>query len=98
MPFRIVLADTALEDLRALSAFHRAAVRDAIEQHLTHQPRKTSKSRIKKLEDIESPEYRLRIDEFRVFYDVVENDVVILAVLLKKDSVQWLKEREKSGD
>jgi mRNA-degrading endonuclease RelE of RelBE toxin-antitoxin system len=49
MRFQIVLAPEAVEDFKRLSANVRATLRAAIETHLTHEPRKTSRSRIKGL-------------------------------------------------
>ena len=40
---------------------------------------KRSKSRIKRLRGLRHPQYRLRIDEIRVFYDVEGDRVEILA-------------------
>jgi mRNA-degrading endonuclease RelE of RelBE toxin-antitoxin system len=95
MAFRIVFVDESIEDLRRLGVFHRSAVRDAIERHLRHQPGLISKSRIKRLEDIESPQYRLRVGELRVFYDIAENDVIVLNIMTKEESLKWLRERGK---
>ena len=64
------MAPGAVEDLRALKASVRAAVRIALETHLRHEPRKTSRSRIKRLRGLRRPQYRLRVGEVRVFYDV----------------------------
>src|SRR5215813_11262642 len=72
MPYRIILAPEAVEDLKALRAFDRTAVRKAIKEHLSFQPAKTSKSRIKRLRRMRHPQYRLRVEEIRVFYDVTE--------------------------
>ena len=47
MPFAIVLAPEAVEDLKTLKANVRAVVRAALETHLRHEPTKTSRSRIK---------------------------------------------------
>ena len=51
-----------------------------------------SKSRIKRLREVTSPEYRLRVDEWRVFYDVVENEVWIRGVVKKPDTAAWLSQ------
>jgi len=67
MRFEIILAPEAIEDRRGLRAFDRAAVDDAMEQHLRHAPGKVSKSRIKRLRGIRRPQYRLRADDLRVF-------------------------------
>src|SRR5262249_52863836 len=90
--FRIVFTENAIDDYEELDARCRATIRDAINIHLTHEPRKVSKSRIKKLKDIKHPEYRLRVDEMRVFYDVNDSDVVIVAIMTKEKTNQWLEE------
>jgi mRNA interferase RelE/StbE len=60
MAYEIVLAPEAVEDLRALGANVRAAVRRALETHLRHEPAKTSRSRIKRLRGVRRPQFRLR--------------------------------------
>jgi hypothetical protein len=40
------------------------------------------------------PQYRLRVGEIRVFYDVTKNVVEILAIIPKSDAAGWL---EKAG-
>jgi mRNA interferase RelE/StbE len=70
MRFEIFLAPEAIEDLRALKATVRSTVRDALETHLRYEPMKTSRSRNKRLRGLAKPQYHLRVDEIRVFYDV----------------------------
>lgn len=36
------------------------------------------------------PEYRLRLNEHRVFYDVDGQNVVVLAIVPKGDAGEWL--------
>jgi mRNA interferase RelE/StbE len=55
MAYEIVLAPEAVEDLRGLKANIRAAVREALETHLRHEPGKTSRSRIKRLRGLRRP-------------------------------------------
>ena len=86
------MAPEAIEDLHRLKANIRTAIRDGIEKHLRHQPLKTSKSRIKKLQGISRPQFRLRTDEVRVFYDVNEGTVEILAIIPKSETQEWLKQ------
>jgi len=90
MRFAIILAPEAVEDLDALKANLRATVRAAIEAHLRHEPRKMSRSRIKKLRGVDKPQYRLRVDDIRVFYDVTDNTVEILAIVNKAEANAWL--------
>ncbi len=90
MRFVIVLASEAVEDLKKLKATVRTAVRTALETHLRHEPRKTSRSRIKRLRGLRRPQYRLRVGEVRVFYDVSGSTVEILAIVAKSEAESWL--------
>lgn len=93
MQYVIVFAPEAIEDLNQLKANIRSNVTDAIGRHLRHEPTKVSKSRIKRLQGLSHPQYRLRVgDDVRVFYDVdVENETVeVLAVVSKAEAVDWL--------
>jgi len=91
MKYRVVLAPEAVEDLRGLGARSRAQVRDAIERHLLHEPTRVSRSRIKRLRGTRRPQYRLRVESVRVFYDVREDQVEVLAVVEKANAAEWLK-------
>ena len=75
------LAGPAIEDFRTLKANVRSSVRDALEMHLRHEPMKTSRSRIKRLRGLARPQYRLRVGEVRVFYDVSAESVEVLAIV-----------------
>jgi mRNA-degrading endonuclease RelE of RelBE toxin-antitoxin system len=95
MPYDIILSPEAVEDLRAMKADRRAAVRDAMERHLRHEPCKQRKSRIKRLRGLSHPQYRLRVEEVRVFYDVTDNTVEVLAIVPKDQAEAWL---ERAGE
>ena len=84
------MAPEAIEDLQRLSARDRAEVRDAFEIQLRDQPTKTSRSRIKRLRGLSRPQYRLRVSEIRVFYDVEGPRVEILAIVKKSAAAAWL--------
>ena len=92
MAFRIVFTENAIDDFNALDARWRAMVRDAIRVHLTDEPTKQRRSRIKRLRDVRHPQFRLRVGEIRVFYDVTAKDVVIIAIMSKEETIQWLEE------
>ena len=92
MAYEIVLAPEALEDLLALKANLRATVRRALEIHLRHEPGKTSRSRIKRLRGLRRPQYRLRVGEARVFYDISGSTVEILAIVTKSEAEAWLRQ------
>jgi len=90
MRFQIILAPEAVEDLRRLKASERTAIEEALETHLRHEPTKTSRSRIKRLRGIARPQYRLRVEEVRVFYDVSGSIVEVLAIVPKSEAEPWL--------
>ncbi len=80
-------AGEAVGDLRGMRSFDRQQVLDTIEVHLRHQPTFVSKSRIKAMVQPFWSQYRLRIGDFRVYYDVNADDrgVNVLRVLMKND-------------
>jgi mRNA interferase RelE/StbE len=90
MRHAIILAPEAVDDLRSLTANLRVQVRAALEIHLRHDPEKTSRSRIKRLRGVRRPQYRLRVGEVRVFYDVANTTVEILAIVTKSEAQSWL--------
>jgi mRNA-degrading endonuclease RelE of RelBE toxin-antitoxin system len=90
MPFDIVLAPEAIEDLKGLNANVRAEVRAAIQRHLRQEPGKTSRSRIKRLRGVSRPQFRLRVGDVRVFYDISGEVVEALAVVAKSEAESWL--------
>lgn len=91
MRYDIVLAPEAVVDLKSLAASARAEVRRDMEKFLRHEPTKVSKSRIKRLRGFTRPQFRLRMREMRVFYDVSESTVEVLAIVEKANAEQWLE-------
>jgi mRNA interferase RelE/StbE len=95
--YEIIFSPEAEEDIAALKASDRAKAIDAIETFLRYEPEKTSKSRIKRLRELQRPQYRLRIDDLRAFYDVIYTDdgdrvVEVLRIREKSEAMTWLAE------
>ena len=91
MAFSIILAPEAVEDFKGLKANVRSVVRTALDVYLRHEPTKASRSQIKRLRGMGRPQYRLRVDDVRVFYDDVSNSTVeILAIVSKSEAATWL--------
>ena len=67
MPFAVILAPEAVEDLKRLSANVRATARNALEKHLRNEPEKASRSRIKRLRGLRHPQYRSEWMRFGYF-------------------------------
>ncbi|MEW6232673.1 MAG: type II toxin-antitoxin system RelE/ParE family toxin [Chloroflexota bacterium] len=91
MPYDIILSPEAAEDLRFLKANLRSEVKDALGTYLQHEPTETSKARIKRLRGISRPQYRLRVGDIRVFYDVDGSQVHGLAIVSKAEAEEWLR-------
>jgi mRNA-degrading endonuclease RelE of RelBE toxin-antitoxin system len=92
MRFEIILAPDAAAGMKRLDARIRSEVRDQVERQLRHRPSKVSKSRIKRLRGLRQPQYRLRVGEVRVFYDIVGEEVHVLAIVEKSKTYRWLDE------
>ena len=90
--YELRLSTNAEDDLRALDARHRASVITALRSHLEQEPQKTSKSRIKRLRALKLPQYRLRVGEIRIYYDVGGDFVMVYGIVLKHQSYDWLGE------
>lgn len=98
MRYDIALAPSAVRELRALPAHLRAQVQDALERHQRHEPTRVSRSRIKRLRGLKQPQYRLRIGDVRVFYDVAEDRVEVLAVVSKAQADAWLQQEGRTNE
>jgi mRNA-degrading endonuclease RelE of RelBE toxin-antitoxin system len=97
MRYEVVLAPEAAKAYKALRANRRSEVRDALERHLRYEPTRVSKSRIKRLRGLSQPQYRLRVGEVRVFYDVTPETVEVLAIVTKAEAARWLAEHATPG-
>lgn len=92
MRYEIVFSPEAADDLQQLRANLRSQTIDVIERHLRHAPTAVSQARIKRLRGLSRPQYRLRVgDEIRVFYDVAEEVVEVLAIVMKSAAEEWLE-------
>lgn len=98
MAYEILFAESASEDMANLDARQRSTTFSAIETHLRHEPEKVSRSRIKRLQGVRRPQYRLRVDDLRVLYDIAESEVTILAVVAKDNLAQWLEQNAEKND
>lgn len=91
MKYDIVLTETAKGHYIELDARVRALIRKGLNNYLACEPMRVSRSRIKRLRATEHPEYRLRLDRYRVFYDVNLQTVVVLAIVPKDQTDEWLR-------
>jgi mRNA-degrading endonuclease RelE of RelBE toxin-antitoxin system len=94
MKYQVVIAKSAQEDFKRLDARWRSSLKEAMRIHLENAPKQESKSRIKRLKGIRQPQYRLRVDRLRVFYDVNDEEgrVEVLGFVMKPEATKWLQE------
>jgi mRNA-degrading endonuclease RelE of RelBE toxin-antitoxin system len=90
MSYEIRYSNEAIDQLKTLRNFDRSAVLDQIEQVLAVNPTIVSKARVKRLREPAPTQYRLRVGGFRVFYDVEDQTVLIVQILSKQDSLDYL--------
>ena len=92
--YEVVLKHSAIADMDALRKFDATQIADVMEKHLRHDPTKESKSRIRRLRGVSSPDYRLRVGDYRVFYAVDEDGdrVDVLRVMHKDQTASYYEE------
>jgi mRNA-degrading endonuclease RelE of RelBE toxin-antitoxin system len=91
----IRLKPSAIRDMDRLKTHDATRIADGMEQHLAFEPTKESKSRIKRLKGISDPDYRLRLGDYRVFYNVVGGRVDVLRVMHKKETYGYYEELKR---
>ncbi len=92
MKHEIMLSPQARAQFHGLSAYDRAKVRQAIDACLEFNPGAESRSRIKRLRGLRKPQFRLRVDDLRVFYDIDGGTEIVHAIIDKPHAAEWLAE------
>ena len=87
--FRIELSPAASRDLDDLDLETVAKVRSDL-KILEENPFPRGKL-IKKIKGKKTPFYRLRIDKFRVFFEIHPMTIVILRIVSKKETDRYIK-------
>ena len=89
MAFEVRLSDEAQQDLRGLRVYDRAAILELADRLLANDPLTESRARIKRLRQPAPAQFRLRVGDFRVFYDVSESVVKVIRILPKQNAVRF---------
>ena len=92
MPYDVRYSKEALQCLKELRPYDRAAILDQTEQILTVNPTLVSKVTVKLLRQPAPTQYRLRVGDYRVYYDVDQGVVWIIRILSKDESISYLGE------
>jgi mRNA-degrading endonuclease RelE of RelBE toxin-antitoxin system len=85
----IQFAKGAEDDLKKLAVFHRNTILDAIERTLASEPTQPSRNRKVMVGLVppwtaEPPIWELRVGEYRVFYDVADEERVVYIRAIRK--------------
>ena len=86
MKYRIRIVEDADVELRTVPVFHRRRIAQTIAKLLGADPKQESKSRIKRLIQPAASVYRIRVGDYRVFYDVEDDVVTVLHIRHKQDT------------
>ena len=88
---------SAIDDLDRLRRYDAATVADGIEDFLAHEPTRQSRSRMKRLQGVQKADYRLRLGDYRVFYnvDTAERRVDVLRILHKERTREFYEEEQE---
>ena len=89
--FSIDFTPGAQRDLKKLPTQTLRTILLEIKKWLTVTPFRELKTRIKRLVGFLPPVYRPRIGDYRAYYRIVENQVVMLAVLNRNESDRWVR-------
>ncbi len=93
--FEIQWLPEAEDDFGGLRKYDQTRIFKAIRTKLSHQPTEESKSRVRLFPN-ELAEWELRVDPYRVFYDVEEERaaVLIIAIGYKKGNKVYIGGKE----
>lgn len=84
----------AVADLDRMRKYDATMILDGMETYLRSEPRKESRSRVKKLRGNPPADYRLRIRDWRIFYRVIGKTIDVLRIFHKDDTHAYY---EKEG-
>jgi mRNA-degrading endonuclease RelE of RelBE toxin-antitoxin system len=84
MPFSVDITQNVWGDLRYFRAYEQRIITDGIRTYLTTEAG-TETNKRKQLEPNDIAIWELRIDHYRVFYDIDGMQVYVIAIALQRD-------------
>jgi mRNA-degrading endonuclease RelE of RelBE toxin-antitoxin system len=88
---KVIFSPVAVRDIEGLETAAAITLVKDIQTYLEVRPVPIGKSRIKKLAGFDPPLFRLRSGDFRAYYRIGDDEVVVLAITRRKDSDKRLK-------
>jgi len=92
--YEVVFSQQADTDLAKIKKFYARQIVSRIETVLLHRAEDVTRSRVKKLRGFETL-YRLRVGDYRIFYQVQSVKVTILRVLSKDKEAEFYEEAKR---
>jgi len=89
--FKVIFSPPVFREIERLETDITLQLAKDIKSYLETSPLPIGKRRIKKLTGYNPPLYRLRSGDFRAYYRILPDRVVILAITHKKESEKFLK-------
>ena len=96
----IVLAPAALTALKSLSRAVRLSLLEAMRKHLARGSSRATTNRgradtipqaeIARLRGVSRPQYRMRISDIGVFYDVTKTQIQVVAIVPRAKAQAWV--------
>lgn len=83
-----------MRQLKALRRRDSTTIVDDIDRHLSEEPERTSRTSIKRLRGHQDATFRLRVGEYRIFYDVRDDRVEVIQILHKSETGRFYKEHD----
>jgi mRNA-degrading endonuclease RelE of RelBE toxin-antitoxin system len=98
VPYTIVFGPRAAADLRSLRKHKQVTIRDHINRFLLYQPTQEQGPRIKALVQPAIAQYRLRVGDFRVYYDVDETTTTVSVIRIVRKGIQTTAQATGTDD
>lgn len=90
MNFKLIYhADVKKVDLPKIDMKNRSMIKKAIEERLATQPEVFGKPLQRTLKGY----WKLRVGEYRVVFKILENDILVLGIIHRRDVYQRVKKR-----
>ena len=90
---QLAYTESALEDIGFLKPYAQRLIFDTVDQRLVYEPTMSTRNR-KNLQDNPLATWELRIGIHRVFYDVEQQTVIIIAVGYKEHNKLYIRGKE----
>ncbi|MGM0510886.1 MAG: type II toxin-antitoxin system RelE family toxin [Thermoplasmatota archaeon] len=86
MSYQILIEEKAVTEIKSLNKKTRERIKKKIREILADDPLPGGKGDIKKIIDSDFDHWRLRVGDYRVFYDIDSNDKIVYIISVRHRS------------